>query len=379
MRPLPHRRLRVAIVVASLRIIGGHSIQAQRLLNGWADDPAVDAWIVPINPVPPKPFDRLLRIKYVRTLVTQLFYWPLLIRELRRADVVHVFSASYSSFLLAPLPAIAIARLFRKPVLLNYHSGEAEDHLRQSPIARRVLRRYVDLNVVPSQFLKDVFNRFHIDATVIVNTVDRRDFAYRARDLQRRPLTLLSTRNFEPVYNVACTLRAFAAVQGRFPDATLTLVGTGSQQPALERLAADLGLRGVHFVGSVVPQEIPSYCAIADVYVQTPSADNMPLSVLEAFASGLPVVSTAVGGVPTVLTDRVHGLLAPADDAEAIAARIIELIEHPELAKQLTSAASEECAQYDWQRVRRLWLDAYRGLTRPIRAARGPLDVGEPA
>src|SRR5215216_1075393 len=104
MRPKPHRRLRVAIVVASLRILGGHSIQARRLINGWAGDRAVDAWIVPINPVPPKPFDRLLRIKYVRTLVTQLFYWALLIRQLRRADVVHVFSASYSSFLLAPLP-----------------------------------------------------------------------------------------------------------------------------------------------------------------------------------------------------------------------------------------------------------------------------------
>ena len=348
-------------------------------MNGWARDPAVEAWIVPINPVPPKPFDRLLRIKYVRTVVTQLFYWPLLVRELRRADVVHVFSASYSSFLLAPLPAIAIARLFRKPVLLNYHSGEAEGHLRQSRLARTVLRRHVHLNVVPSRFLKAVFERFDIKATVIVNTVDRRDFAYRARDLQRRPLTILSTRNFEPVYNVACTLRAFAAVQARFPDATLTLVGTGSQQPALERLAADLGLRGVRFVGAVVPQEIPSYCAIADLYVQTPAADNMPLSVLEAFASGLPVVSTAVGGVPSVLTDRVHGLLAPADDADAIAARISELIERPDYAKQLAAAAYEECAQYDWKRVRGLWLDVYRHLAGAPGPARRALEAGEPA
>ena len=374
----PHRPLRVAIVVASLRILGGHSIQARRLLNGWAHDPAVDAWIVPINPVPPKPFDRLLRVKYVRTIVTQLLYWPLLIRELRRADVVHVFSASYSSFLLAPLPAIAIARLFRKPVLLNYHSGEAEDHLRRSLIARTVLRRHVNINVVPSPFLKDVFQRFGVHAAVIVNTVDRRDFAYRPRDLDRRPLTILSTRNFEPVYNVACTLRAFAAVQARFPDATLTVVGTGSQQQALEQLTADLGLHGVRFVGSVAPQEIPSYCAIADLYVQTPAVDNMPLSVLEAFASGLPVVSTAVGGVPSVLTDRVHGLLAPADDAAAIAARITELIERPDYAKQLAAAAYEECGRYDWHRVRGLWLDIYQHLAGLVGNARA-VKAGEPA
>jgi glycosyltransferase involved in cell wall biosynthesis len=379
MRLTPHRRLRVAIVVASLRIIGGHSVQARRLLNGWADDADVDAWIVPINPVPPRPFDQLLRVKYLRTIVTQLCYWPLLIRELRRADVVHVFSASYSSFLLAPLPAIVIARLFGKRVLLNYHSGEAEDHLRQSWIARTALRRHVGVNVVPSQFLKDVFTRFGIQATVIANTVDRRDFTYRPRDLRRRPLTILSTRNFEPVYNVACTLRAFKSIQAQFPDSTLTLIGTGSEEGALKALAASLDLRGVRFVGPVVPQEIPAYCAIADLYVQTPSADNMPLSLLEAFASGLPAVSTAVGGVPAVLTDRVHGLLAPDGDAQGIASRIIELIERPDYATQLARAAHDTCARYDWQNVRESWLDLYRRLGPPDRSASRSLEAGEPA
>ena len=95
-------------------------------------------------------------IKYLRTIVTQLSYWPLLFRELRRADVVHVFSASYSSFLLAPLPAMLIAKLFGRPVILNYHSGEAPDHLRRSALARHVMRNWVDLNVVPSAFLRDV-------------------------------------------------------------------------------------------------------------------------------------------------------------------------------------------------------------------------------
>ena len=378
MRTTPHP-LRVAIVVAWFPIVGGHTVQARRLMNGWAHDSEVNAWIVPINPVPPKPFDRLLRVKYLRTIVTQLCYWPLLMREIRRADVVHVFSASYSSFLLAPLPAIVIARLFGKRVLLNYHSGEAEDHLRRSWIARTVLRRHVDVNVVPSPFLKDVFQRFGIDAAVVANTVDRHDFTYRARDLRRRPLTLLSTRNFEPVYNVACTLRAFASIQARFADTTLTLVGTGSQERTLKALAAELGLRGVNFVGRVVPQEIPSYCAIADVYVQTPAVDNMPLSVLEAFASGLPVVSTAVGGVPAVLTDRVHGLLAPPNDAEAIAARVIELIEQPDYATQLAKAACDECTRYAWQSVRDSWLELYRRLGSSMQGASPSFESGEPA
>src|SRR5687768_5022614 len=176
MQSAPPRRLRIAIVVASLRILGGQAVQAQRMLNGWRDDRDVDAWIVPVNPIPPPPFDRLLTIKYARTIITQLCYWPLLVRELRHADVVHVFSASYSSFLLAPLPAVLVARLLGKPVLLNYHSGEAPDHLSRSWIARATLRHAVDLNVVPSVFLQGVFARFGIRAAVVPNTIDRRQF-----------------------------------------------------------------------------------------------------------------------------------------------------------------------------------------------------------
>ena len=371
--------LRVAIVVASLRILGGQAVQAQRMLDGWRNDPEIEAWIVPINPVPRRPLDVLLRVKYLRTVVTQLWYWPLLIRELRRADVVHIFSASYSSFLLAPLPAIIVSRLLGKPVLLNYHSGEASDHLRRSRLARTMLRRSVDLNVVPSFFLRDVFAGLGIHADVVFNTVDSHEFAYRERDLSRRPLVLLSTRNFEPLYNVACTLRAFAIVQQRYPDASLTLVGIGSQDTALRTLARELGLRHVTFAGRVAPADIAAQYAAADIYVQTPAIDNMPLSVIEAFASGLPVVSTGVGGVPTLLTDGVHGLLAPADDANAVARQVMTLIERPAYARQLAVAAHSTCAQYDWRKVREGWVAAYRRVAASTRAPAARVEAREPA
>jgi L-malate glycosyltransferase len=356
--PSPHRA-RVAIVAASLRILGGQAVQAQRLLDGWLGDDVLEAWLVPINPVPRAPFDRLLRIKFVRTLVTQLLYWPLLVRELRRADVVHVFSASYTSFLVSPLPAIVVGKLLGRPVLVHYHSGEAPDHLRRSRIARWVLKR-VDLNVVPSAFLQSVFARFGIPATVVANTIDLRRFAYRVRE----PLAprLLSTRNLEPLYNVACTLRAFARVQARFPEATLTVVGLGSQSKALRTLAAELGLRNVTFTGAVPPEQIHRIYDEADIYVQSPSIDNMPNSVIEAFACGLPVVATRIGGVPAILTDGVHGLLADDDDDAAIAAHVIRLLDHPADARRLAAAAYETCAAYEWRTVREQWLAVYRSL-----------------
>src|SRR5438552_15059944 len=175
-----NQRIRVALVAPSLRILGGQAVQADRLLRAWRNDPDVDAWLVPVNPVAPLPFRWLLSLKYVRTLVTELTYIPLLLKELARADVVHVFSASYASFLLAPLPAVLIGRAFGRPVILNYRSGEAPDHLRRSAIARRTLA-HVACNIVPSRFLVAVFHTFGIQARVIPNLVDLDRFQFKPR------------------------------------------------------------------------------------------------------------------------------------------------------------------------------------------------------
>jgi glycosyltransferase involved in cell wall biosynthesis len=316
-------RLKVAIVAPSLRILGGQAVQADRLLQAWHDDPDVEAWLVPVNPLPPRPLRFAVSIKYVRTIVTELTYLALLVRELARADVVHVFSASYTSFLLAPLPAVRIARALGKPVLLNYRSGEAPDHLARSAVARRAIAN-VDRNVVPSKFLVDVFQRFGIDAVIIPNVVDLERFRFRTRN-PLRP-RLVSTRNFEALYNVACTIRAFRLVQNRWPNATLTLVGGGAEEGRLRALAARLELRNVEFAGPVRPDDIARFYAANDIYIQSPNVDNMPTSVLEAFASGLPVVSTEAGGVPAILTHDRHGLLAPLDDHDTLAAHVIRLL-----------------------------------------------------
>lgn len=349
----------VALVAPSLRILGGQAVQAERLLRAWRDDAEVEAWLVPINPEPPGPFANVARIKYVRTIITQLLYWPLLLRELRRADVVHVFSASYSSFLLSPLPAFLVALLLRKPVFINYRSGEAPDHLARSRIARAVMRR-TDTNVVPSSFLRDVFARFGLHAEIISNVVDLARFRFSPR----RPIRprLVSTRNFEPLYNVGCTLQAFGIVQAHYPDASLTLVGAGSQEPHLRERVANLGLRNVRFVGSVAPDEIWRSYADADLYIQTPNIDNMPSSVLEAFASGLPVVSTDAGGVSAILKDGVHGLLAPIGDHTAVAHQVLRLLGDQALVDRLTHAAFTTCASYRWEVVRGAWLSLYQRL-----------------
>jgi glycosyltransferase involved in cell wall biosynthesis len=369
------RRLKVAIVAPTLEILGGQAVQADRLLREWKDDAEVEAWLVPVNPRFPRALRWARSLKYVRTVVNELIYIPSLVGQIRRADLVHVFSASYSSFLLAPCPAILIARLLGRPVVLNYRSGQAPDHLSRSRVARWALRS-VERNVVPSRFLVDVFARFGIEASVIPNVVDFTRFEFRQRTTVRP--RILSTRNFDGLYNVACTVRAFRLIQDKLPEATLTLVGGGPEEAALRGLVQELGLKGVTFAGRVRPDDIARFYHEHDIYLQTPNIDNMPTSVLEAFACGLAVVSTEAGGVPAILTHREHGLLSPLDDHETVGRLVVDLLTNPGAARQYTMAARDSIQGCTWSAVRDQWLRAYRSALEAGTLERIGRDLADP-
>jgi glycosyltransferase involved in cell wall biosynthesis len=289
----------------------------------------------------------------------------MLLIRVRSCDIVHVFSASYWSFLLAPTPAILIARLYGKRVLLNYRSGEAEDHLRNWRSALPIIR-LVDKVVVPSGYLENVFGQFGVHAEVVPNTLDLARFAFR----ERQPLhpVLISNRNFEPLYNVECILRAFARVQREFPAARLIVVGDGSQRDKLEALRSELRLDHVEFVGQVDPESMPAQYARADIFVNGSNIDNMPASLIEAFACGLPVVTTNAGGIPYILTHNRTGLMVPCGDHEALAEAVIRLLDDNVLAARLIRAARADCEKYAWAAVRRGWLSLYQELVRAQRA-----------
>jgi glycosyltransferase involved in cell wall biosynthesis len=351
------RPLRVLVVAASLDILGGQAVEAQRILRGMADEPSVELLFLPVNPRLPGRLRALQRVKYVRTVVTSLFYWMLLLARVPRTDVLHVFSASYFSFLLAPTPAILAAKLFGKKVVLNYHSGEAEDHLANWRTAVPILR-LADAIVTPSNYLVDVFARFGLAARAVSYTVETDRFRFRER-APLRPV-FLSNRNHEPLYNVGCVLRAFAGIQQRLPEANLVVVGDGSQRAELERLAGELNLRQVEFVGRVEPEEMHGYYDAADVFLNASNIDNMPISILEAFAAGTPVVTTNAGGIPYIVTDGETGLMVEREDCDGLARAALRLFEEPGLASKLTRGAHEQSRLYTWSAVRDGWLKVYR-------------------
>jgi glycosyltransferase involved in cell wall biosynthesis len=282
-------------------------------------------------------------------------------------DVAHIFSASYWSFLLAPAPASFFAKMKMKKTkrggktktLINYHSGEARDHLQRFRSASFVLSR-VDKIVVPSRYLVDVFREFDLAASAVPNIVDLTQFPFRERN-PTRP-RLVCTRGFSRYYSVDVVVKAFAEVKKEYPEAQLDLVGGGPLEADVRKLVADLDLTGVRFKGIAAHQEIGKYYDQADIFINASSLDNMPLSVIEAFASGTPVVTTAPECMPYLVEHERTGLLSPVGDEKALAANVLRLLRDPALATRLAQNAHNESKNYTWNAVREQWLNIYREL-----------------
>ncbi|MBI4627385.1 MAG: glycosyltransferase family 4 protein [Candidatus Rokubacteria bacterium] len=341
----------------TLEIVGGQGVQAQALAAELREA-GYEVMFVPVNPAFPPGLRWLRRYPYIRTLLNQSLYIPALLR-LRRADVAHIFSASYWSFVLAPLPAILAAKGFGKRVIVNYRSGEADDHLSRWGLLVHPWLSLVDEIVVPSEYLRDVFARYRYRARVIRNVVDLTRFRYRDR-LPLRP-RLLSARNLHPYYQVDNTIKAFALLKARYPQASLTVAGYGDEEERLRRLAGSLTGDGIRFVGRVEPADMPALHAGCDIFVNSSVLDNQPVSVLEAFASGLPVVSTPTGDITAMVRDGETGLIVPPEDPAAMAAAVAALLENPERAVAIARRAREEVEKYSWPAVCGEWAQAYSG------------------
>jgi glycosyltransferase involved in cell wall biosynthesis len=354
------KRLRVVIVAPSLRYVGGQSVQADLLLRHWANDPDVEISLLEVDPQ----FPGILRwaegIPGLRTLLREPIYFIDLWRGLKGSDIAHIFSASYWSFLLAPAPAALVAKLRSCKSLINYHSGELRDHLQRFRSAKFVLSR-VDKIVVPSGYLADVFRQFDLLSSAVPNIVDLSQFRYR----ERNPLRphLVCTRGFSAYYSVDVVVRAFAEVKKIYPDAQLDLVGSGPLENDIRKLVRDLNLTGVNFIGVTPHQEIGKCYDRADIFINASWLDNMPLSVIEAFASGTPVVTTSPECMPYLVEHQRTGLLSPVGDEKALAANVIRLLRDPALASNLARNAHQESQRYTWEAVRSQWLDCYRSLS----------------
>jgi glycosyltransferase involved in cell wall biosynthesis len=355
-----NQKIKVLVVATSLREIGGQSIQAQNLIDAFADDDQIELTLLPNNPK--TVFEK---IKYLRTIFKSLKFWLLLLKNIPRFDIVQVFSSGSTGYIIATLPPLLFAKIFRKKVILNYHSGELENHIKKWKRTALPSMRKFDEIVVPSQFLVDIFAKYGLSATAIFNFVDTEKFKFR----ERKPLrpVFLSNRNFEAHYNVSDCLRAFQLIQQKHTEAELWVAGNGTQEKALKKLAADLNLKNVRFTGSVPPEQMPQIYDKTDIYLNSSIVDNMPVSFIEAFSAGTPVVSYKTGGIPYLIKNGQTGLLVEQNDFENLARQACFLLENQEVAQKIITNARAEVLKYSREKVRRSWKKFFKaaGKTPP--------------
>ncbi|MRX06445.1 glycosyltransferase [Pseudoduganella sp. FT25W] len=307
------------------------------------------------------------RIRGLRAALRLPPYLWHLWRASGRAQLLHVMANSGWSWHLHAAPAIWIGRLRGKGVVLNYRGGEAPAFLARSAASVCFSLRRAHAVIVPSAYLARVFRQHGIATHIVPNIVNLQRFI----PAPQRPgrAGILIARHLEPLYDHATALRAFALVRKQLPHASLTICGEGPELPRLQMLAEALQLQTtVHFAGKTDNAAMPDYYRQADLALNPSLADNMPISVLEAWASAVPVVSTNVGGVPDLIRDDVDGLLIPPGDPHAMARAILAILTDAPTARRLAAAGQAAARRFSWPGVAPLLFAQYRRvLIRPRR------------
>lgn len=338
-----------------MRDVGGQSIQAKRLLDAFENDSEVELSFLPNNPEA-----AFQNVKYLRTIFASLKFWRSLLTNVRKSDAVQVFSSAATGYIIAALPPLIAAKIFRRKIVLNYHSGELENHIENWKKTALPTMRKFDEIVVPSKFLVEVFAKYGLQAKAIYNFADTANFKFREREILKP--VFLSNRNFEAHYNVADVLRAFQIIQKRCAEASLFIAGFGSEEAKLKRLAKDLKLERVEFVGKVSNDEMARLYEKADIYLNTSVVDNAPLSIIEAFCAGTPVVSYATGGIPYLVKNGETGLLVEPKNFEELADKACFLLENQSAAREIIGRAKKESEIYKIEDVRKDWKNYYLSL-----------------
>lgn len=271
------------------------------------------------------------------------------------------------------IDAIAGARLAGVRAVVHGEHGREEADPRGLDRRRNRIRRALALMVDRFVTVSDDLHRWMVETVripprkirTIHNGVDTQRFSDQERDAARRALgvdegarVIGTVGRLDPVKDQATLIRAFAGIAAAHPEAVLVIVGAGPCRPALDTLAADLRLdRQIRMLGE--REDVARLLGGFDVFVLPSVAEGISNTILEAMATGLPVVATRVGGNPELVEDGANGRLVPARDPGALAKALDDYLADP-LLRALHGKASRQRAvtQFDLSAM----VDAYREL-----------------
>ena len=273
----------------------------------------------------------------------------------RKADIVLIDTYSTQNFYYAVAVA-NLCRLLRIPYVPILHGGNLPERLQNNKHLSYKLFHGAKTNVAPSPYLMDVFAAEGYEKlTYIPNTIEIAAYPF----LLRNEITprLLWVRSFAEIYNPMLALEVLEKLIAYYPEASLCMVGP-DKDGTLEkcRVYAQEHQLPVTFTGKLSKQEWIQRSRNFDIFINTTNFDNTPVSVIEAMALGLPVISTRVGGIPFLIEDQKDGLLVPPNNSELFVAAIRKLCTSRDLAQSLSTQARKKAEAFDWQKVKQHWL-----------------------
>ena len=252
-----------------------------------------------------------------------------------------------------------VARLCGIRSIFVLHGGNLPDFTkRHTSLVKRILSR-ADLLVAPSRFLEHELSRHDFNVTVIPNVIDLDNYPYGER--QNISPKLFWMRSFHSLYNPQMALEVFGQIRSEYPAATMVMAGTDKGlEDEIKRNARGLGFGdSIRFPGFLDHEDKIREFAAADVYLNTNRIDNMPISVVEAWAMGVPVVATNVGGLSHLIESGETGLLVNDNDAAGMAGAVRSLLKDSELTKRLSIQGRAQAELSSWSSVRKKWQHAF--------------------
>jgi L-malate glycosyltransferase len=344
----PRRRIVVGLVGPLPPPSGGMANQTRqlaRLLEG----AGCGVELVQVNaPYRPAWIETVRGVRALFRLVPYVFrLW----RCAGRVDLLHVMANSGWAWHFFAAPAVWIARLRGVPAIVNYRGGEAESFLKRQILWVRPTLASAAAVVVPSAFLQNIFARRNVATDIVPNIIDLSRFSPGAGVPGR--LHVIVTRNLEDIYDIPTAIAAFASVHEKHPQARLSIAGSGPQRWKLEELCNSLGLHdAVAFTGRLDNDQMAELYRRADVLLNPSLVDNMPISLLEAMASGTAIVTTNVGGIPMLVEHEKTALLVPPQSSDAMALAALRVVGDSGLRARLRAAGLDASRQYAWPKVR---------------------------
>lgn len=272
--------------------------------------------------------------------------------EFQAANVA-VFSGN--AFLWAEITTLLLSWL-RKPVVLTLHGGSLPEFASRNPRRFQRVLKHAAAVTAPSEYLKDQLKPYYQGIQIIPNGLDISAYPFRSRE--KATPRLIWLRAFHEMYNPMLVVPIIANIQQDFPDVRISVIGPvkdHSREKTIQAAKALSVTDRMTIIPGVPKTSVPTYLNSADIFLNTTSVDNQPVSVLEAMACGLCVVSTNVGGLPYLIRSGVEGILCPPDDDQAMADAVRRILRDPQLASHLSSNARVRAETHDWHTVLEKW------------------------